>query len=77
MSCKIFCQFLFTNQLNFLYQNMLKICVSIKPASFFPPILIHTLIIYIIMDDILKSTTLEDEIQQNGLKKKIIIYYSF
>lgn len=35
MSCKIFCQFLFTNQLNFLYQNMLKICVSIKPASFF------------------------------------------
>lgn len=76
MSCKIFCQFLFTNQLNFLYQNMLKICVSIMPASFFP-ILIHTLIIYIIMDDILKSTTLEDEIQQNGLKKKIIIYYSF
>lgn len=68
MSCKFFCQFLFTNQLNFLYQNMLKICVSIKPASF---------IIYIIMDDILKSTTLEDEIQQNGLKKKIIIYYSF
>lgn len=77
MSCKIFCQFLFTNQLNFLYQNMLKICVSIKPASFVFPILIHTLIIYIIMDDILKSTTLEDEIQQNGLKKKIIIYYSF
>lgn len=77
MSCKIFCQFLFTNQLNFFYQNMLKICVSIKPASFFLPILIHTLIIYIIMDDILKSTTLEDEIQQNGLKKKIIIYYSF
>lgn len=76
MSCKIFCQFLFTNQLNFLYQNMLKICVSIKPASCFS-ILIHTLIIYIIMDDILKSTTLEDEIQQNGLKKKIIIYYSF
>lgn len=35
MSCKFFCQFLFTNQLNFLYQNMLKICVSIKPASFF------------------------------------------
>lgn len=29
------------------------------------------------MDDILKSTTLEDEIQQNALKKKIIIYYSF
>lgn len=56
---------------------MLKICVSIKPASFVFPILIHTLIIYIIMDDILKSTTLEDEIQQNGLKKKIIIYYSF